>query len=157
MAIKETYRQMSARHQKEVNEFPFLFAFNKQQFEEGCKKLGVTDPKAELYALRGSGGFYRKTDAARLHEMTKRHNDEMDAAMLDEEFAVGAFCYEAGNHEYQINMDPDFDMANCFGYPYNRSENRIEWEKVPNGEKLAEFYIKGVREHLRWAREHDAY
>lgn len=153
----ETYLEMKARHEKEVNAFPFMFAFSNKQFEEGCKKLGVTDPKAELFALRGTGGFYRKTDAARLHEMTKRHNDEMDAAMLNEEFAVNAYCYEASNHEYQINLDPEFDMANCFGYPFDRVNDRIAWEKVPNGETLARYYAKGIKKHMDWVREHDAW
>ena len=152
----ETYAQMKERQQKEFNEFPMMFAFSNEQFKEGCARLGVTDPKAELYRAPG-GGFYRKSDAPRLHELTDRHAREMSEAMKVEEFAVGAYCYEAANHEYQINWDPDFDMALCFGLPYDRRENRIMWEKVPDGETQAGYYIKGVQKHLKWCREHNAY
>lgn len=48
-------------------------------------------------------------------------------------------------------------MALCFCLPYDRRENRILWEKVPDGEKQAEYYLKGVQKHLAWCREHDAY
>lgn len=49
----ETYAQMKKRHQDEVNALPLMFAFSNDQFDEGCRKLGVTDPKSELYALGG--------------------------------------------------------------------------------------------------------
>lgn len=152
----ETYLEMKKRHQDEVNKLPIKWAFSNKQFEEACASLGVTDPKAELYA-GFSGGFYRKTDAKHIWGTLKRHDEEMEAAMHNEEFAVSAFRYEAGNHEYHINLDPNFDMANCFGYPFNRKEERIEWEKVSNGEFLQKCYNKGVNEHIAWCREHDAY
>lgn len=113
----ETYTEMKNRHQKEVNALPIFCAFSKKQFEEGCAKLGVTDASAELFSLGHTGGYYRKTDSKLIWGTFERHSDEMDEAMKDETFAVEAFAYEAGNHEYHINMDPDFDMANCFGYP----------------------------------------
>lgn len=35
------YQEMRNRQQAEVNAFPMFFAFNKQQFAEGMRKLGL--------------------------------------------------------------------------------------------------------------------
>lgn len=149
----ETYTEMKKRHQDEVNALPLMFAFSDKQFEEGCKKLGVTDPAKELYRL-GMGSFYRKTDSKLIHETFDRHDEEMNEAMKNEDFAVSAFEYEAGNHEYHINLDPDYDMANCFGYPckHNGDRGTIEWDKIENGDFLKKCYKKGVSKFLKTAR-----
>jgi len=139
----ETYIEMRDRHQQEVNKLPIKWAFSKKQFQEVCAALGVTDPKAELFA-GFNGGFYRKADSNLIWETLKRHDEELTAAMRDEVFAVAAFECEAANHEYHINLNPDFDMANCFGYPFDRKENCIEWEKVDNGEFLRKCYRKAI-------------
>ena len=36
---KETYQQITKRHQKEFNNLPIFFAFNTQQFKEEWKDL----------------------------------------------------------------------------------------------------------------------
>ena len=36
----ETYLEMKERHQKEVNDFPMAFAFNKEQLESALQKIG---------------------------------------------------------------------------------------------------------------------
>lgn len=36
------YQEMRNRQQAEVNAFPMFFAFNKQQFAEGMRKLGLS-------------------------------------------------------------------------------------------------------------------
>ena len=61
---------MKNKHQKEVNEFPFFFAFSNNQFDEGMRKFGL-DPKDtdKIYKLGSTGGFYLRTDADKLHEM----------------------------------------------------------------------------------------
>ena len=46
----ETYQEMRARQQREVNALPLGFAFNEQQFQEMMQKLGVSSPD-ELYRL----------------------------------------------------------------------------------------------------------
>ena len=39
------YQEMRNRQQAEVNAFPMFFAFNKQQFAEGMRKLGLSQLK----------------------------------------------------------------------------------------------------------------
>ena len=41
MSINQ-YQEMRNRQQAEVNAFPMFFAFNKQQFAEGMRKLGLS-------------------------------------------------------------------------------------------------------------------
>ena len=36
------YQEMRNRQQAEANAFPMFFAFNKQQFAEGMRKLGLS-------------------------------------------------------------------------------------------------------------------
>ena len=51
MKVAETYVQMKERHQKEVNEFPMMWAFNNDQFAQGMKKLaGVEEGDCLLNA-----------------------------------------------------------------------------------------------------------
>lgn len=97
------YTELKEKHQKEVNDFPMMFAFSDQQFEEGMKKLGVIDEK-ELVSI-GSGGFVRKTDARAYIELLKRVHDEHDEMMKDPEYCYEAFKYELANMEYCITYD----------------------------------------------------
>jgi len=99
------YFEMKQQHQHEVNSFPMMFAFSRDQFNEGMKRLGVTDAKKELFSI-GAGGFIRKTDSAALEELSTRHTEEMESAMADKQFMVDAIEYELGNHEYCITYDP---------------------------------------------------
>ena len=71
----ETYQELKARHEKEVNALPLGFAFSEEQFEEMKLKLGVKE-NSELYRLGNTGGFYRKVDSELIHDTFKRHAEE---------------------------------------------------------------------------------
>lgn len=76
MKAAETYVQMKERHQKEVNEFPMMWAFNNDQFAQGMKKLGLQETDTDKIYRIAPGGFIRKTDADKLDEMFTRHEKE---------------------------------------------------------------------------------
>lgn len=97
------YMKLKEQHQKEVNEFPMMFAFSQKQFEEGMVKLGVTS-KDELVSI-GYGGFVRETDADAYVQMVKRMDEEDREAMKDPEYCYEMFRYELANHEYCITYD----------------------------------------------------
>jgi len=104
------YVEMSNRHQKEFNEFPIQFAFSNKQFEEGMAKFGLSiNDTDKIYKLGGTGGFYLRTDAPRLHEIFDRHDKEMQDAIASdlngEGFIFEMFRYELANHEYIITHD----------------------------------------------------
>lgn len=102
------YLQMKTQHQKEIDNFPLVFAFNDDQFKEGMQKLGLKETDTDkVYALEGTGGFYRKTDAEKLWKMFERHGQEMEKAMKDEEFAFQMFEYELANHEFCVTGNPE--------------------------------------------------
>jgi hypothetical protein len=99
------YRELEARHQAEVDAFPFGFAFNEKQFNEMMEKWGLTpDDTDKIYSI-GYGVYVRKSDAEAMHKMFDRHQAEYEAAMQDDEYLFSMFNYELANHEYCITYD----------------------------------------------------
>ncbi len=99
------YRELKSKHQKEVDAFPFGFAFNQKQFDEMMIKWGLTpDDTDKIYKI-GGGGYVRKTDADAMEEMFARHEAEWNVAIQDEEFVFQMFNYELANHEYSYTGD----------------------------------------------------
>lgn len=108
--MSSKYLALKQKHQKEVNEFPMFFAFNQKQFEKGMAGFGLTPEDTDkIYSLNGTGGYYLRTDAPKLHEMFDRHEKEMsDAVNADqsgEGFIFEMFDYELGNHEFSYTGD----------------------------------------------------
>ena len=89
--------------QQKVNEFPMMFAFSKEQLEEGKAKLGVTDNK-ELLSI-GAGGFIRKSDKNEFDNLFIQIDKELSENLNDDEFLYDAFLYEIANHEYCYSCD----------------------------------------------------
>lgn len=135
--MKETYRQMSKRHQSEFNNFPCFFAFSMKQFEEGMEKLGVKS-ESELY--QGIGGmFYRRTDAPKLHEIIERNHNEMQEALhKDMDFLYHAVRYELANHEFCITEDwePTLDTLG------------LEAEEIEANENMKAACLKAMNDYM---------
>lgn len=112
------YTELKSKHQKEVDAFPFGFAFSQKQFDEMMSKWGLTpDDTDKIYKI-GGGGYIRKSDSEAMENMFARHEAERKAAMQDEEFAFEAFNYELGNHEYCITGELD-DTLDALGLTIN--------------------------------------
>ena len=62
-----------------------------------------------MYAIAGTGGFYRKNDAPKLHEMFARHRKELEEAIAadaaGDKFIYEMFLTELSNHEYGYTGD----------------------------------------------------
>lgn len=103
------YLEMKERQQKEFNEFPMFFAFSNEQFADGMKKLGLKPNQTNKLYSMGMGGYYKKDDAPKLHEMRRRHDSEFREAIKADEtgegFILEMFKYELANHEYCITYD----------------------------------------------------
>ena len=97
------YSMFKKAKQQKVNEFPMMFAFSKEQLEEGKAKLGVTDNK-ELLSI-GAGGFIRKTDKEEFENLFIKLDMELAEELNDDEFLYDAFLYEIANHEYIYSCD----------------------------------------------------
>lgn len=108
------YTELKAKHQAEVNSFPFGFAFNQSQFDEMMKKWDLKPTDIREILSIGGGGYIRRADADAMHEMLARHESELKGAMQDYDFAFEAFSYELSNHEYCITGELD-DTLDALG------------------------------------------
>ena len=50
------YRVLKEKHEKEINNFPLMFAFSKKQFAEGMQKLGLKETNTDKIISIGVGG-----------------------------------------------------------------------------------------------------
>jgi len=136
------YRVMKDKHQKEINEFPMFFAFSDKQFDEGMRELGLEPSETDkIYSLKGTGGFYRKSDAPALHEMFNKHDAEMKKAMAsDDNFLFDMFDYELGNHEYIVTYDVS-DTLDALG---------LTIDEVKNDKRLLDALQKARKSQEEW-------
>ena len=111
-----SYEELKTRHQNEVNAFPVMFAFSEEQFNEGMRQLGLEPSDTDkVCTLTNTGGFMRKTDSDRFHEMMSRHKREWQEALDGDTTGLGyildMFRYELRNHEYGYTweLDPTLD------------------------------------------------
>lgn len=144
------YAEMKKKHQQEVNDFPMFFAFSDKQFAEGMKSLGLEPNDTDkIYSLRGTGGFYRKSDSPKLHAMFDRHAEERKAAIeadqTGEGFIYDMFDYELANHEYGYTRDIS-DAVRALG---------LTVDKINADERLLRGLKKACREQEEWYNEHN--
>jgi hypothetical protein len=120
------YSELKKQHQKEVNEFPFIFAFSNKQLAEGMAKLGLKEDETNKLISIGNGGFIRKTDKEALNEMFNRHEKELKKAISEdstgEGFIYQMFDYELANHEYCITYEID-DTLDALGLTIDEIRN----------------------------------
>src|SRR5690625_1340256 len=123
-----TYQELKNKHQKELNDFPMAFAFDKNQFKKAMEELGLTEKDTDKVYSIGMGGFIRKTDSEALNAMHKRQQKEFDEAIKNdatgEGFIKEMFLYELANHEYIVTFDlePTLDALGLALDEVNRSE-----------------------------------
>lgn len=110
------YTELKAKHQAEVNAFPFGFAFNQSQFDEMMKKWGLKPTDIREILSIGGGGYIRRTDADAFKEMMGRHKIQMRMAMKknEDDFLFHMFNYELANHEYCYTGELD-DTLDALG------------------------------------------
>ena len=113
-----TYKELKDRQQQEVNDFPFIWAFNEKQLADGMRKLGLnSDTDKDKLCSIGGGGIIRKTDAEAMRAMFDRHRrellDAIEADSTGEGFIYDMFYTELANHEYSYTMDLGEGIAAC--------------------------------------------
>lgn len=146
----ETYKEMTDRHETEMNAFPLAFAFSDKQFDEGMKKLGLDPSETDkVVSLGHLGGFMRKTDAKAYHELHKRMSRELKEAIEEDKtgegFIFDMFDYELGNHEYIVTYSIESTLdALCLTYEEVEASPALS-----NGLKLAK------KSQKEWAEKND--
>ena len=114
-----TYKEMKDRQQAEINAFPFIWAFNENQFADGMRRLGL-DPTADRGQIVhvGGGGYIRKTDKKALEDLFTKHRRELQEAIAADKtgdgFIYDMFYTELANHEYSYTGDVT-DAVNACG------------------------------------------
>ena len=146
--MKNQYQELRNRQQEEVNAFPMFFAFDKQQFAEGMRRLGLRPSDMnQVYAIAGTGGFYRKSDAPKLHEMFARHRKELEEAIAadtaGDNFIYEMFLTELANHEYCITLDLE-DTVDALG---------LSVDEINADKRLLRGLEKAVKQYLKDCRE----
>jgi hypothetical protein len=99
-----TYQDLNEKASERISSVPIFWAFNKSQFEEGCKKLGVQVPEEELNST-GAGGFIKKTDVSLWNDALEANEKAREEFLNDMNNLEDAFTYELGNHEYIITYN----------------------------------------------------
>lgn len=139
-----TYLELKEKQQKEVNDFPMVFAFSNKQFDEGMQKLGLKPEETDKIYSIGGGGYIRKTDSKALSEMSERHKKEMDEAIKNDKtgdnFIFDMFNYELGNHEYTYTWDIT-DTINSLG---------LTIEEINNNKRLLHGLNKARNAQKEW-------
>ena len=107
--MKTLYQITKERQQKEFNEFSkksMFFAFDKKQFEEGMKKLGLEPSETNKIVSIGAGGYLLKNKVNELENLSKRQKEELKQLRKNKkQFAAGMFAYELANHEFGLTYD----------------------------------------------------
>ena len=139
----KAYLELQKAHQKEINDFPIAYAFNKEQLEEALIKLGVKSTD-ECVTMTGHGDIVKREDAPKFRAMLKRHKDEIIKLLQNSEAdAEAAFLYEMDNHEYAINWDGDDEVLGVFALDYE------DLEKM----NLEGAYRRARKQHMKNASE----
>lgn len=141
------YDEMSARHQKTVNELPIRFAFNQKQLDEIMVEFGLNPAETYKLAYLGNGGFYLRSDEKLIMETFKRLTKEFKAEIKADETGTGfiydMFLTELRNHEYIVTRD--FSDA--------LSALRLKYEDVEKDKRLT----KGLMMACRTIEKEDSF
>lgn len=112
-------KEMKDTHQKEVNEFGFIFvfAFHEKEFIEKmaaeiqkrkpeCTGITTMAGIAKHVTSIGAGAFVFHEDIMAMHKMFNRHEQERKLFNKEEKNLVASILSEMNNHEYAYTRDP---------------------------------------------------
>lgn len=129
----ESYQEIKARHQADVNAFPMGAAFSNEQLAQMMQKFGLPNDKtgyAQIVSL-GAGCFIMRKDIPAWKEMNERHEREMKEFRKSREELTEALRYEFRNHECQFSHDTD-NAVRAVGLSPEEIENDDELRKIYN-------------------------
>lgn len=145
--MENKYKIIKDRQQKEVNELPYLFAFDDEQFKKGLEKLGLSENETDKLIYLGDNIYLKRTDLPKVEEVNKRHKEEIEreikADVVGDKFIKDMFLYEMNNHEYGYTneIEPILEVLNITEYDLRKNEN------LRNGLMLAkQYYIDKDKE-----------
>lgn len=136
------YQELKQKHFEELNNFPFLVAFDSIGLGFGLKKLGLKPTDIDKITLVNKSVFVKNEDVQAWKEMIARHKKEMREAIKNDKTGTGfiydMFFSELNNHEYGYTFD-DIDTIESLGYSREDIEKN---SALKNGLQLAKDKIK---------------
>lgn len=133
---------MKIRFQQEANSFPTFFAFNREQFEEGMIKLGLTVSETNKIVTIGGGGYLRSSDLSKFDAMFSRHKKEMkeaiEADITGKGFIFEMCYYELSNHEYIVSDDVE-PTLDALGLTFDEVESDTRLKSALERAKKAQW------------------
>ena len=126
------YLKLKQKQQKEVNDFPFGFAFSNQQFKDMMKEFGLKETDTDKIYSLGAGSYIRKSDSEAMEQMFARHRKEIENEIQNDKdgsgFIYEMFRYELSNHEYCITYDiePTLDALGLTLDKINENQNLVK-------------------------------
>lgn len=105
MTTIRTNTEMKKAHQEEVNAFPMMFAFSKEQFEAGYKK--IAGDSGEKVVHIGAGCYILKSKVKEYIAMIDRHEAERKQLRKDKTQLKNMFLEAMSNLEYCISEDDE--------------------------------------------------
>ena len=111
------YVELQEKHQKEIDNFLFGFAFSTEQFNDMMiNRFGLSPEDTDKIYSIGGGGYIRKCDADAMHEMLDCHAKEREEAIKanKDDYLFHMFNYELANHEYSYTGELD-DTLDALG------------------------------------------
>ena len=136
------YQELKQKHFEELNNFPFLVAFDSIGLGFGLKKLGLKPTDTDKITLVNKSVFVKNEDVQAWKEMIARHKKEMREAIKNDKTGTGfiydMFFSELNNHEYGYTFD-DIDTIESLGYSREDIEKN---SALKNGLQFAKDKIK---------------
>ena len=145
--MKNNYKNFKERQQKEINSLPIYWAFGKKQTKELMEKLNIKDNnelKEKCFGILG--GIALKEDKKNIIDTFKRHNEELQEVLKDDDFLQDALEYELGNHEYIVTYDIS-EALNTLGITYKEYKENKRINKV--AKMAVKNYLKDMKK-LGW-------
>jgi hypothetical protein len=88
------YLELQVKQRAEMSTLKMFFAFSPAQFDEGVTALGV-----DVISI-GGGAYAPRSERPTIDAMFNRHQQEREAALLDDAYLFDALLYQLANHEY---------------------------------------------------------
>ena len=131
------YLTLKKKHEKEINKFPLMFAFDEEQLNDGLKKLNTT--RENLRSI-GAGRCLKSEDVKNWQNLLlKQSKEHKDAYTKNKVYAYEMFKYELGNHEFIITYDETDTLNSLNLTSEDLNKNK---ELLKQFEKAKEDYLK---------------
>jgi len=99
------YLEIKKEFHDDFGKLPLFFAFNKEQFNEGMKKLNLETSDFDKIIKMPSGGFVLKSVKEEVQKVFDNYEKGIKEISNNKKELIEALVYELGNTEYCIGCD----------------------------------------------------